>query len=407
LVVSVLFGLAAAALERSLRLARQAGRWAFATAMLASLVVPVVTRSEPGGQAFPGAAALGVAGQSSPLPFLSFFPRLAGLEAYDVPLLILWIAGALFLLVLVLVTQRRVTRDAERGSPAAFDGVPVVRTKSLGPAVVGCMKSVIVLPAWMDDIDADWRRMTLLHEQQHLQAGDVRLMFVAVLVTVLQPWNLALWWQLRRLRQAIELDCDQRVLNAGVDIRAYSELLMEISRRRVPSWFPVVALANVRTFLARRITIMADHLAPTRHLKVVATAAAGTALIALGCHTPSPLSVNNAADTVAAHVKLVAEPHQDSTGFVTEEPMKVIHLMPRIRVREGFELPSLPSSDGTMKVLRVREEDGQAYVRIDLVHVDDPTAADVALSEEVPFEVRIEVVEGGPHIILEPAREPS
>jgi hypothetical protein len=29
------------------------------------------------------------------------------------------------------------------------------------------------------------------------------------------PWNVALWWQLMRLRAAIELDCDKRVVADG------------------------------------------------------------------------------------------------------------------------------------------------------------------------------------------------
>jgi hypothetical protein len=375
--------------------------------MLASLVVPAVTRSQPGGRALWRGDPTGAGRESSLVPDLFFVHWPTDLQAYDAPLLVSWIAGALLLAVLVFVTQRRVTRDAS-GLREACDGVPVVRTKSFGPAVVGFMKSVIVLPAWMDDIDAEWRRITLLHEQQHLRAGDARLMFAAVLATVLQPWNLALWWQLRRLRQAIELDCDQRVLNTGIDIRTYSELLIEISRRRVPSWFPVVALANVRTFLARRITIMADHLAPTRRVKALVAAAAGTVLIALGCHAPSPLSANNAADTVVADVQTVAEPQQDSTVVVTAEPETVIHLVPRsIKAFGGFEIQSALTGDGPRKVLHVREENGLAYVRLDIVDEGDPTGAGVALSDEVPFEVRIEVVEGGPHIILEPAREPS
>jgi hypothetical protein len=38
---------------------------------------------------------------------------------------------------------------------------------------------------------------------------------VALLVAVLVPWNLPVWRQLRRLRLAMEVDCDARVLRGG------------------------------------------------------------------------------------------------------------------------------------------------------------------------------------------------
>jgi beta-lactamase regulating signal transducer with metallopeptidase domain len=404
-IVSVLFGLAGVALEHGLRHARRPGRWVWVVVMVGSIVVPIVTRSEPEPLA-PSNAAASAGWDNSLLPRISL-PRTSDLEALDAPLIVLWFSGSLVVATILLMTQLRMRRETADCLEQTVHGVAVRRTRSFGPAVIGCVKSVVVLPAWVDGLDAEWRRLMVLHEQQHVRAGDSRLLTAAVVVTALQPWNLALWWQLRRLRQAIELDCDQRVLNAGIDIRTYSELLIEISRRRMPAWFPAVALSNVRTFLARRITIMADHLTPTRHVKALVAAAAGTVLIALGCHAPSPLSANNAADTVVADVKLVAEPQQDSTMVVTADSATVIHLIPRIRVREAFETQSLLIGDGTKRVLHVREENGQAYVRLDLVHEDDPTAADVALTEEVPFEVRLEVVEGRPHITLKVVREPS
>ncbi len=43
------------------------------------------------------------------------------------------------------------------------------------------------------------------------------------------PWNLALWWQLRRLCLAVEMDCDNRVLSALGDPNAYGELLLKVA----------------------------------------------------------------------------------------------------------------------------------------------------------------------------------
>ena len=53
----------------------------------------------------------------------------------------------------------------------------------------------------------------MAHERSHLDAGDPRLIALAVTLLVLMPWNPLLWWQFRRLRRAIEVDCDTRVLS--------------------------------------------------------------------------------------------------------------------------------------------------------------------------------------------------
>ncbi|UUZ52386.1 hypothetical protein LP419_22985 [Massilia sp. H-1] len=47
-----------------------------------------------------------------------------------------------------------------------------------------------------------------------MAARDPQLLGLALLVLVAMPWNLPMWWQLRRLRHAIEVDCDARVLAA-------------------------------------------------------------------------------------------------------------------------------------------------------------------------------------------------
>ena len=40
-------------------------------------------------------------------------------------------------------------------------------------------------------------------------------LMVTALTLILAPWNVALWWQLRRLRLAVEMDCDRRVVAAS------------------------------------------------------------------------------------------------------------------------------------------------------------------------------------------------
>lgn len=67
------------------------------------------------------------------------------------------------------------------------------------------------------------------HEEEHRKAHDARVLFIASLPLLLMPWNLAIWWQLRRLSLAIEMDCDNRVVSALGDPNAYGDLLLRIA----------------------------------------------------------------------------------------------------------------------------------------------------------------------------------
>jgi hypothetical protein len=67
------------------------------------------------------------------------------------------------------------------------------------------------------------------------------------------PWNLPLWWQLRRLRHAIELDCDARVLRRGAEPDLYGEVLLEVTRRSSDVPVGAVAMGEPVSALERRV----------------------------------------------------------------------------------------------------------------------------------------------------------
>jgi TonB family protein len=105
------------------------------------------------------------------------------------------------------------------------------------------------------------------------------------------PWNLPLWWQLRRLRDAVELDCDDRVIKRGADPRVYGELLLEVARHRSALIFPAAALSNPKSLLARRIHKMMHPNPRARTARAGIAAAVATLLVALACETPTPAAV--------------------------------------------------------------------------------------------------------------------
>jgi hypothetical protein len=94
------------------------------------------------------------------------------------------------------------------------------------------------------------------HEQSHLEARDPQLLTVALFLLVLMPWNLPLWWQLRRLRRAIEVDCDARVLKLGHDATHYGETLLMVGQRQSSFIGAVAAMSEPKSFLEERIKLM-------------------------------------------------------------------------------------------------------------------------------------------------------
>ena len=178
-------------------------------------------------------------------------------EIIDRVLLVCWIAASTFMLlrlVRAVAGLRRVRSDWRRDE---VDGVAVRLAPNEGPAVVGLRSMEIVLPEWIAALDTHLRALVLQHEDEHRRARDPYVLFGAAILVALMPWNLALWFQARRLRLAIELDCDARVLRAHPSAERYGLLMMTIAQRRsvAPTLFAPM-LTEPATQLERRIMAM-------------------------------------------------------------------------------------------------------------------------------------------------------
>jgi bla regulator protein BlaR1 len=286
--VTAFLGLGAVAVEKSLRFARQPGRWILATAIVGAVFVPVVTRSESAAANAEVAGFSATAPTASLAPLTAIFPNSAALQSLDVPLIALWIGVTLVLVVLLFSTQAHLAKRVRAYREENLFGTKVLRSTALGPAVVGWLKTAIVIPAWVDDVGRDWRALMVKHEREHLRGWDAQLLSTAVFLVILQPWNLPLWGLLFRLRRSIELDCDQRVLKSGVDVGQYGNLLLEMSRRRMRFALPIVGLAVKRSFLARRVETMTMHTSSFRYPKALLACAFGGAFLAIACELPAP-----------------------------------------------------------------------------------------------------------------------
>jgi len=194
------------------------------------------------------------------------------------------------------------------------DGHPVLLTTDIGPAVVGVLRPTILLPAWAFALGEADRRLMLEHEAEHVRARDPMLIAFAAWALALFPWNPAVWFVVKRLRLAIEIDCDRRVLGRrSADARDYGLLLLTVGARSANRLRFAASLAEPRRFLEQRILAMTTA-RPSRPLAASAPFVAIALLAAVAvAQTPRPDStliarrtpprVALAPDTVA-----VAEP---------------------------------------------------------------------------------------------------
>ena len=214
------------------------------------------------------------------------------LAPFDDLLLALWIATSVVLAGLTVVGILRLRRAQRVWRTERVDGVDVLVSERTGPAIIGVRAPRIVVPDWVLAYDAPLRALVVGHEREHVCARDPLLVGVARVGAVLFPWNGALWWSLNRLKLAVEMDCDARVLRAQPDRRRYGLLLVAVAQARArvadATLAPVLGFIR-RSELTQRVMVISA----ARHVpRVRAVSFAGAALVlgfAIACDTPAPV----------------------------------------------------------------------------------------------------------------------
>jgi hypothetical protein len=169
-----------------------------------------------------------------------------------------------------------------------MEGVPVVVAPNLGPAVFGLLRPRIVVPSWLVRLPRGQRALVVAHERAHLDGRDPWWLAIALVVITVMPWNLPVWWLLHRLRRAIEIDCDARVLRSGCDFAAYGETLIAVGQQRSSGSWTMAGMVPSNSFLERRITIMSIQLSKHSALVAVAFAALSIAMVGLAAELRPP-----------------------------------------------------------------------------------------------------------------------
>ena len=288
IIASVLIGVAALSLERVLHAMRRPTRFVWIGALTLSTVWPALMLVAPRTGAIDTPIRSTVSGG---VTTVGSTVALASQRALDVSgetiALAIWaFLSALF--VARVIHAFRINAIRSRGWRfATVDGIRVRTSTDVGPAVVGITSMEVVLPEWVLALDKALLDIVMAHEQEHRDARDPLLLFGAAAVVCLMPWNVGLIWQARRLRSAMEVDCDARVLKRYPDTERYGLLLLAIAQRRSTASSALVAtMSEPAANLSRRFAAMKNN--SLSRVRLAALGAFGVAAIVAAAAIDAP-----------------------------------------------------------------------------------------------------------------------
>ena len=184
-------------------------------------------------------------------------------------------------------------------------GEEVYVSREFGPALVGLARPAVVIPRWVLKLGAAVSSTAVKHEREHARAGDHVALLYAGLVAAAFPWSPAIWWMCRRLRTAVEIDCDRRVIRSGIPAAEYGSLLLGIGTVRPRRQVFALTLAGSESQLERRLKAMMEAAAGTgngsKQMKkagVVLLAALAVGTVTIACEVPPPTAIVPAVNEV-------------------------------------------------------------------------------------------------------------
>jgi TonB-dependent SusC/RagA subfamily outer membrane receptor len=222
-----------------------------------------------------------------------------------------WPFASLTLLAVFGLSYRRQARALNHATRVNVHGVPVHVGTVNGPVVFGVMAPRIAVPEWLLSRQSEEQALVVRHEQSHIDAHDPLLLLTACGVAIMLPWNLAVWYMLSRLRLAIELDCDARVLAHGVSPRSYGKLLIDLSAEPSMLGNPAAMSMSATAFsyrashLERRLRTMTARTTRFLALRRLSVVALGAVATLAACKAELPTSAElQAMDVVKAEQQI-------------------------------------------------------------------------------------------------------
>ncbi len=292
IVVAVVATAAAWLAEEGLRRAGIATRWIWLGAMatpLGLLALPALV---------PDRAGEALARVTTAVPVFELAPLIVGPEGGSVwmqwaglGLGVVWALTTACLAAVLLRTHRALIRERADWPRSEIGGREVFVSPDRGPAVAGVTRPWIVLPEWSLSLASEELDFIVMHEEEHVRAGDSLLLSTALGLLVLTPWNPVAWLQLRLLRTAMEVDCDRRVLRRAPDPERYGNSLLAVAARASGHSLGLAAFTEKSLSLKTRIVAMT-----TRSSRWLRLRAAALVLLALlvgvqACAVDNPVAI--------------------------------------------------------------------------------------------------------------------
>jgi beta-lactamase regulating signal transducer with metallopeptidase domain len=349
LFIGALLSLGAWCLDEALRYAKLPTRWVWTAAMLgtiafagyaltqrnarpvaiSALVANVVTTASPAPLSSAGIAATIEMFRATIIASMaSTMDTVTARIPADVArfALFAWVAASVVLTFMHVVVNRRVVMKRREWPLATLPGGTARVSPTLGPAVIGLASPEIVVPQWLLEKSSEEQRLVMVHEQEHISARDQFLPVGALVVATLLPWHPAVWWSLARLRLAVELDCDARVLRRGEQAQSYGTLLIDIAAQcgghRAAG---ALALADRTSHLERRIRAMTNRTSRFIVARTIGLASIAALAIITACEAKLPTSSEiakmdvSAAEKAATAVLLPAAGGSTTYNYVVDD----------------------------------------------------------------------------------------
>lgn len=285
-----------------------------------------------------------------------------------------WIVLSATLLAVAAATILRAHGARRRWPLHVLAGTPVRVAPRLGPAVLGLRAPEVVVPRWLLEAPPEEQRLVVLHEREHIRARDPLLLAAGCLAAALVPWNPAAWWMLSRLRTAVELDCDARVLRRGVRPFAYGTLLIDMAGRGPGLTLGAPAMAGSPSSLERRLRAMnvrIPRFAPAR-AGLLGVLAAGALVGACSADLPTSAEVERmdvaAVEKQATHLRIFGE--EGMTYVVDGKPVSAeeARALSADRIAQ-IEVKKQPDGTGTVSIT-TGESNGRTRFRVSGVRVN-------------------------------------
>lgn len=231
------------------------------------------------------------------------------LEVSPVILLIVWLAGVLFIGCRILIGRYSLRRLARRAAPltdAAWTSLMRRESQRFGiqrevrvfasdrvstPLAAGLTSPFILLPHDADSWTREHREIILRHELAHIARGDALVCLLSGIACAIYWINPLVWLASRRLRAEQERSCDDRVLMLGTKATDYAEHLLEVARsaRSIGMHsFVSVAMARPSQLEGRLLAVLQNRRRGTlgRSRGIVAAAVALLALSVISAVRP-------------------------------------------------------------------------------------------------------------------------